>query len=751
MNSEFRVWSSEFKAVNSFSLSSFPIFAIPNSHSPIPQFPHPHHLMLTKLINTQVNTEEISLIPGKQSVSFEIAATNYSDRFTSFWLEVSAAGVKQESNPSWYQITPGISTLNPPGDNSRFRVTILESPIPGFVGQINLTVKILALELNTEERQVIRLIVERNEQANLLQLSLPTSELAFLPNGIVDIPVRLLNTSQKPISVTLSLVGLNPRWFQGITEQSLNLAPEQRKEVNFQGQLPPTIETLATKYPFKIKTLQSTPQAVKVAGNLTILPQGTIDLRCDRPEQQIPAQRTWLSNWKANSTNYELELGNSSNLKQQVVLEIPEIEELECQVAVFPSYQDLNPGENQTFELTAKMKRPWWGWHRSLNIITTTKLSDLSLEPEPQQQNLDLKVYPILPLWLQGLTGLLVLSATWWLWVLLFRLHPHQSRINTIDVNGLGNQVISGSRDRTIRQWEIRKFQPRSSKILGKTEQPVRSLRYQPVNNNRVAVGLQNGEVQLWDILADQEKPLRSLIDNRADRVLDLEFTKDSRYLFSGHGSGLILQWDLSFNQSDKSSTKPIRNEKLSFAVYGLELVGQEQNILAIAGRNNELNLWDWQQDRLFPLLYPQGGKDDYITSLATAEQQPFLLATGDNQGTISLWNLRPCLTEDEECELIDLWRDGHQTRPIHSISLSADGCHLVTTGGDHRLKLWSLNKNYRRRPQFYDGQAITQVTTKLNSINLKQIKSQLQITTGGDDGRVRIYKHKVKNSSCSD
>ena len=66
-------------------------------------------------------------------------------------------------------------------------------------------------------------------------------------------------------------------------------------------------------------------------------------------------------------------------------------------------------------------------------------------------------------------------------------------------------------------------------------------------------------------------------------------------------------------------------------------------------------------------------------------------------------------------------------------------------------LVVWSLNKNYRRQPQFYDGQAITQVKTKLNSINLKQIKSQLQITTGGDDGRVRIYKQKVKNSSCSD
>lgn len=701
--------------------------------------------MLTKQINTQVNIEEISLIPGKDPVSFEITATNYSDRFASFWLEISAAGVKQETNPTWYQVTPGVSTLNPPGDTSRFQITILESPIKNFVGQINLTVKIFALELKTEERQVIRLIIERDEQANPLQLSLPTSELAFLPDGIIDIPVRLFNSSQKPLSTTLSLVGLNPRWFQGITEQSFNLAPAERREVNFQGQLPPTIETLATKYPFKIETLPSHPQAVKVGGNLTILPEGEINLECDRSEQQIPSQRPWLPNWKAKSTSYELELNNASNLKQQVALEIPQIAELDCQVEVFPSDQEIDPGENQTFALNAQIKRPWWGWQRNLNLETTVKLSDISLDKQPQSQNLDLKVHPILPLWLQGLTGLLVFATTWWLWVLLFRLNPHQARINAIDVNGLADQVISGSRDRTIRKWSIKKFRPRSSKILGKIEQPVRSLRYQPVNNNRVAVGLQNGEVQLWDLLSNSKDPLVSLVDNRADRVLGLEFTRDSRYLFSGHGSGLILQWDLSSNQFG-TIPKPIQNKQLSFAVYALELVGQEQNTLAIAGRKNELNLWNWKQDRLFPLLYPQGGKDDYITSLATAQQQPFLLATGDNQGAISLWNLRPCLTGNEECELIDLWRDGHQTEPIRSISLSADGCHLATTGSDRQLKLWSLNKNYKRQPKLIDGQIITKLKTKLNSVDIKTINSQLQITTGGDDGKVRVYREKVES-----
>ena len=253
----------------------------------------------------------------------------------------------------------------------------------------------------------------------------------------------------------------------------------------------------------------------------------------------------------------------------------------------------------------------------------------------------------------------------------------------------MADMAISVADDRKIRSWEIVKSRPRSNRVVGTTDKSIRSVRYQPVNNHRVALGLQNGEVQLWDLLSKQSEPLLTFSDNRADRVLGLEFTPDSRYLFSGHGSGLILQWDLATEPSGDAIAKPIRSKQLSppSAIYSLATVGREQNTLAIAGQYNDLKLWNWQSDELLTLNYRSGNQDDYITSLATAEDRPYLIATGDNQGAISLWNLQPCLTGTDPCELLDFWQDGHATQPIRAVALNADGCSLATSGDDGRAQ----------------------------------------------------------------
>ncbi|MEM7759847.1 MAG: WD40 repeat domain-containing protein [Cyanobacteria bacterium P01_A01_bin.40] len=705
--------------------------------------------MLTKQIATQINTEEIKFRSG-QPASLEINATNYSNRLASFWLEITAAGVKQGEHPNWYRVSPGISTLNPPGDSTKFKVTIMESPIPGFVGQINLTLKIFSLELNTEERQVVRLIVERESNQRSLQLELLNPQPSFEPASTINIPFRVFNSSQKPVKVTLSLLGLNPQWFKGKTEQTFNLPPEKWLERSFQGKLPPLEDVLAGEYSFKLNTSQPQTEKLSIAGSLTILPEGTVRLKCDHPEVQIPPHRPWLPNWRSKSTSYQFDFINHSNLNQQVSF-VPIPNPADCQWEISPE-QSLSLKESTSLELVARVNRPWWGWRRIAEFPISGKLSDSRIPLKNEQQNLTLTVHPILPTWLQGLAGLILLGMGWWVWTAWFRLPSHQGRINAIDVNGMADRVISVADDRQIRSWEIAKFRTRSNKIIGKTPKSIRSVRYQPVNNHRVALGLQNGEVQLWDLLSKQSEPLFTFSDNRADRVLGLEFTPNSRYLFSGHGSGLILQWDLTSNHFDEPIDKPIRSKQLSppSAIYGLAIVGREQDTLAIAGQYNDLKLWNWQSDELLTLNYRSGNQDDYITSLATAEHQPYLLATGDNQGAISLWNLRPCLAGTDPCELLDFWQDGHAEQPIRAVALNANGCSLATSGDDGKLKLWSLGSNYQRQSQYLDGAVVKKLNTKLNSIDIKQKDSQLQITTGGDDGKVRVYRQQVDDRSCS-
>lgn len=83
---------------------------------------------------------------------------------------------------------------------------------------------------------------------------------------------------------------------------------------------------------------------------------------------------------------------------------------------------------------------------------------------------------------------------------------------------------------------------------IGNARKAVRVVRFKPVDNDLVAAGLENGEIQLWNLTGH-----RSMKDQmsyqRDDRVFALAFTQDSRRLFSGHGSGWVLQWDVNFRQ----------------------------------------------------------------------------------------------------------------------------------------------------------------------------------------------------------
>ncbi len=75
--------------------------------------------------------------------------------------------------------------------------------------------------------------------------------------------------------------------------------------------------------------------------------------------------------------------------------------------------------------------------------------------------------------------------------------------------------------------------------------------------------------------------------------------------------------------------------------------------------------------------------------SLDAAEFQSNLLVSADNQGRITLWDLKKC-SPSEECQPVEQW-DGHNEKAVRSVALSADGCYLVSGGDDGQVMLWSL------------------------------------------------------------
>jgi WD40 repeat protein len=317
--------------------------------------------------------------------------------------------------------------------------------------------------------------------------------------------------------------------------------------------------------------------------------------------------------------------------------------------------------------------------------------------------------------------------------------------------NGIADRVISSSADKTIRSWSVKGNHLEPTGVFAKPGKAVRVIRYRPVDNDLVAAGLENGEIQLWDVLGDRKKPVESFYSQKDDRVFDLAFTKDSRYLFSSHGSGLVLAWDIERDLSDKTfgSNKPLLTLKSDFAVYDLAVVGKGDRNLAIGGRFNKLVVWNLASNKIRRVPYREGSKDDYIQSIAVAADKPNLMATADTQGYITLWDMRECLVNDVKCEILDQWSMGHGGKAVRSVNLSKDGCYLASAGDDKREMLWPLSTEGRRHSKFRNGREIAKFSKKLNDVALSVEGENILMVSGGDDHRVQLRRVEASNTDC--
>lgn len=708
--------------------------------------------MEKNIINTSISAKDLTLKPGNLPALFEVNAINNSDRFASFQIEILAAGAEASINQNWYLLSSEVSSKKPPGDFTQFLVKIIDSPLPGFVGQMNLTVRVFSIELQEENRQLVRLTVQEGTGGVALKLQLPVKEFQVYPQQQVKIPVQVYNPSYQPANAVLRLVGLAPTWL--IEEkQVLHLPPSERIEAVFLCQIPATIQASSQQYTFSVEATVANHLSTRVEGSLFVLPQGIVQFTCFRKEHRIPVRRRFF--WRSDPVTYQLELENSSNLSQICKVDVQSEEQLNCEI--IPEQIEIPIGETRQLQLIAKAKRHWVGGAKKFFIEVATDLSDRRMgETSPKSQTLQMKVLPLIPTWLLLGGSILLL---WLLWRLSW-LNPdnpffgHHKAVNSVQFNGEGINLISGSNDRTSAQWRVSGFfQPLANQFIGtigNSKKAVRVVRYRPVDNNMMAAGLENGEIQLWGLSGEA-----GIIDNfsyqKDDRVFALEFTQDSRSLFSGHGSGLVLQWDTTFQRGElsKGNYRLQKKKQFDFAVYALKFVGEDNNNLVVAGRYNQLAIWNLATDRVLKVPYPAGGQEDYILSADSAEIAPNILATADNQGNITIWNMQSCLKRTGDCEVIDRWQASQAGEAVRSVSLSYNACYLASGGDDGKVMLWALTSEGKRATDISTGQVIKKEVSrsydrkKVNSVHLKLVGEEIFIGSGDDDTQVRVAKQK--------
>jgi len=743
--------------------------------------------MENRIINASLSTQNITFKSGGQPVAFEVTVVNGSNQFAAFQVEVIAAGASRTAGSKWYRLSPEVSAAKPPGGSTQFTVEIFDTPLPAFVGTVNLTVRIFSPQLGEERKLLVRLLIEPGLARTVLIVELPIRQLQVYPRNSVDIPVRVRNLSQQTVEAVLHFEGIASSWLNNSAERKLLLDPGSQVETTFQCQPPIAIQAPSQNYPFVAKVTSRDSSLTQAEGILEVLPIGFVEFTATPQKQTIPSDRKWLPDWKSNSAKFQLFFKNSSNLRQQVNVQLQEREKRKFTHTVSPENADAALGETTTVLLKVSTKRPWLGWGRTLWLEVKALLSDQRLgSTDPATQTVELKVLPIIPLWLQ-LALLALLTA-----LLLYLLNFHEpiEHINFVSSVRFSSDalssVVSGSDDCTIRLWSIDGdiLKPpketaktpvtsacgklvKSQGLLGVTDKAVSTLQFMPKEQDRIAAGLESGEIQLWNVRQRQrEDILKDKTDTTNDRVFALVFTENSRKLFSGHGSGKVRVWSRPGPGSNFNQDPQVINlgKEKKYSIYSLA-ISNDEKFLATAG--------DFKRVMLFNRTTPQegpkrlslrtqsnggnndydlkGGNNNYVFSIAFVPDS-HKLATADSDGQIAIWDLDKCqdARDERQCDLLTQWdsKSALRQKSVRSIAF-LDAKNLVSAGDDGRILVWPLTPDAKQdRAKSISGNLVYQDHFGIKSIAVTNNSQGPMIVSGGGGGNhfpVQLHRYQIK------
>ncbi|MEB3356013.1 MAG: hypothetical protein VKK04_04755, partial [Synechococcales bacterium] len=563
--------------------------------------------------------------------------------------------------------------------------------------------------------------------------------------------------------------------------------------------VPPSQPLIASGvYEFDIEISDRSGNYSTTHGQIEVLPAGWVTFECASRRQTIPAED--LGRDGGDRAIFPLNFENCSNLTQQLHLQAAEVNQHRCTIRPVAPV-DLSPGDAQSLNLEVRRRQPWLGWERRLLIEVAPTLTypdaGIATDPihlKPSSQTLDLRVRPLIPLWLQlggGLLALLLLA--WWWW--LRPVTRHTAPITAVQILGKESTVLTGSRDQTVYRWDVSDalaWFPHAPRLRDRTRlaaadelgRAVRVIRQSPRDEVQVAIGLENGAIELWDIA--REERVRPIAD-RTDRVFALAFTADAQSLFSGHGSGIVRRWDVQASNQATPEQMLFLNDT---AIADLEMLDYDnRSLVAIAGQFNRLVLWDWADetaytvnygwDRAFPVA-PVIGPYHSLTEVEVSRDGR-LLATADNRGFVTLWDGQdfvectggsgtpsslapsgatprittetiplPCPTSAVR---LDQWQVTDNGVAVRAMALSEDGCYLTTATDDGAIALWTLDPQQRiRNPQVEPIVVDTLAGYSPYEIDIKQRDpGHVLIAVDGPDHRARLYQQAVdRSSACS-
>ncbi|KAL6006778.1 hypothetical protein ACLOJK_032273 [Asimina triloba] len=257
---------------------------------------------------------------------------------------------------------------------------------------------------------------------------------------------------------------------------------------------------------------------------------------------------------------------------------------------------------------------------------------------------------------------------------------------------GLGNIVYlwNATNQVTVELTEVRE-----------DDGPITSISWAP-DGTKVAVGLNNSEVQIWDSLS--LKQVRSLMGHSTrvgslswngsilstggqdskifnhDEVCGLKWSLSGKQLASGGNDNLLYIWDVGLH-SDRYLH---RLDAHKAAVRALAWCPYQSNLLASGGGTADrcIKLWNTQNGAILNSI----DTNSQVCSLQWNRHEKEILSShGFSENQLTLWKF-PSMKKITEIT-------GHTARVLH-LALSPDGFTVASAAADETLRFWQIFGN---------------------------------------------------------
>ncbi len=263
-------------------------------------------------------------------------------------------------------------------------------------------------------------------------------------------------------------------------------------------------------------------------------------------------------------------------------------------------------------------------------------------------------------------------------WQCVHTLMGHTGAVTAVAISLDGQMLASGSRDRTIRLWDLK-----TGKLLHTFAG--RSLWSSDGHGDRISAlvfsfdgmtlisSSADTTIKLWDLAQQQ---LSATVTGQGWVVDAIALSPDYQLLVSGSADGTITLWDW-VNRTPIERWKKHRDQ-----VSALAISPNGQRLVS-GSYDKTIRLWDLQTGQVINTIR---GHTDRISAIAFSPDWS-LLISGSWDRTLNLWDLA-----DGEllCSL------SRHTDRVNAIAVNPDGKLFASAGEDTRIYLWHLETGDR-------------------------------------------------------